>query len=110
MRPLAPGRFDWSGHRSVRVPLDGYLRHSGCFYRAPERLVHERVEPRFDRYQVSIAHRSQEVARYERSYEEGIWLPSPILRPEPPVAPRPVLAPQISIAPPELADYAELCT
>jgi hypothetical protein len=28
----------------VRVPLDGYLRHGPCFYRAPERLVHERVE------------------------------------------------------------------
>jgi transposase len=49
--PLAPARFDWSGYRSTRVPVDGYLRHGGCFYRAPERLVHERVELRFDRDQ-----------------------------------------------------------
>ena len=49
LRPLPPARFDWSGHRSTRVPIDGYLRHGRCFYRAPERLVHERVELRFDR-------------------------------------------------------------
>ncbi len=41
LRPLPPARFDWSGHRSVRVPIDGYLKH-GRFYRAPERLVTRR--------------------------------------------------------------------
>lgn len=110
LRPLSPARFDWSGHRTTRVPIDGYLRHGGCFYRAPERLVHERVELRFDRDQVWIVHRGAEVARYERSYEQGVWLPPPILRAEPPTA---VAAsspqPRITVAPPELADYAELC-
>jgi hypothetical protein len=43
-RPLPPTRFDWSGARSVRAPLDRYLRHGRRFYRAPERLMHERVE------------------------------------------------------------------
>ena len=47
LRPLPRARFDWSGLRIVRVPLDGYLRHGRCFYRAPERLVHQRVELRF---------------------------------------------------------------
>jgi transposase len=110
LRPLPPTRFDWSGHRTTRVPLDAYLRHGGCFYRAPERLVHERVELRFDRDQVWIAYRGSEVARYPRSYEQGIWLPPPILRPEPveQLAP-PVVLPRITVAPPELADYAELC-
>jgi transposase len=109
LRPLPPARFDWSGHRSTRVPVDGYLRHGGCFYRAPARLVHERVELRFDRDQVSIVHRGVEVARYRRSYEQGVWLPPPILRPEPsPVTP-PALLPRIVVPPPELADYAELC-
>jgi transposase len=109
LRPLPPARFDWSGARSARVPLDGYLRHSRCFYRAPERLVHERVELRFDRDQVWLCHRGAEVARYERSYEDGVWLPPPRLRREPPIPlPAPTL-PQIEIAPPELADYAELC-
>lgn len=64
LRPLPPARFDWSGHRTTRVPVDGYLRHGRCFYRAPERLVHERVELRFDRDQVWITHRGSEVARY----------------------------------------------
>ncbi len=109
LRPLPPVRFDWSGHRTTRVPIDGYLRHGGCFYRAPQRLVHERVELRFDRDQVWISHRAAEVARYERSYEQGVWLPPPIMRAEPPaVAPAPVL-PRLTVAPPELADYAELC-
>ena len=108
LRPLPPLRFDWSGHRSSRVPIDGYLRHGRCFYRAPERLVHERVELRFDRDQVWIVHRGQEVARYPRSYEHGVWLPPPVLRPEPPAVPPPVL-PRLTVAPPELADYAELC-
>jgi transposase len=62
LRPLSPLRFDWSGHRTSRVPIDGYLRHGRCFYRAPERLVHERVELRFDRDQVWILHRGVEVA------------------------------------------------
>ena len=108
LRPLSPLRFDWSGHRSTRVPLDGYLRHGGCFYRAPERLVHERVELGFDRDQVWICHRGQEVARYRRSYEQGLWLPPPIMRPEPPVA-APRVLPRVAVTPPELADYAELC-
>jgi transposase len=109
LRALPPTRFDWSGHRSSRVPLDGYLRHGRCFYRAPERLVHERVELGFDRDQVWITHRGQEVARYPRSYEQGVWLPPPIMRPEPPAAPPPVLLPRLTVAPPELTDYAELC-
>ena len=109
LRPLAPLRFDWSGHRSTRVPVDGYLRHGRCFYRAPEPLVHERVELRFDRDQVWIVHRGAEVARYPRSYEQGVWLPAPILRLEPPAAPPPPILPRLTVAPPELADYAELC-
>jgi transposase len=109
LRPLPPTRFDWSGHRTSRVPLDAYLRHGGCFYRAPERLVHERVELCFDRDQVWISHRGVEVARYERSYEQGVWLPPPIMRAEPPTAAAPIALPQITVAPPELADYAELC-
>jgi len=108
LRPLAPARFDWSGQRSVRVPVDGYLRHGRCFYRAPERLVHERVELRFDRDQVWISHRGQEVARYQRSYEQGLWLPPPILRPQPPVVPPALALPPLEVAPPELAVYAEL--
>jgi hypothetical protein len=109
LRPLSPLRFDWSGQRTTRVPVDGYLRHGRCFYRAPERLVHERVELRFDRDQLWIVHRGVEVARYPRSYEEGLWLPPPIMRPEPPAAPAPFVLPRLEVAPPELADYAELC-
>ncbi len=109
LRPLPPTRFDWSGHRSVRVPIDGYLKHGRCFYRAPERLVHERVELRFDRDEVWIVHRGVEVARYGRSYEQGLWLPPPVIRPEPPAPPRPALIAPVAVAPPELHEYAELC-
>ena len=109
LRPLSPLRFDWSGHRTSRVPIDGYLRHGRCFYRAPERLVHERVELRFDRDQVWIVHRGVEVARYPRSYEPGVWLPPPIMRAEPRAVSPPVVLPRVTVAPPELADYAELC-
>jgi transposase len=109
LRPLPPLRFDWSGHRSSRVPLDGYLRHGGCFYRAPERLVHERAELRFDRDRVWILYRGVEVARYRRSYEQGLWLPPPIMRSEPPAVAPPLVLPRATVSPPELADYAELC-
>jgi hypothetical protein len=71
--------------------------------------VHERVELGFDRDQVWIAHRGQKVAHYRRSYEQGLWLPPPIMRPEPPAAPPPLELPSLRVAPPELADYAELC-
>jgi hypothetical protein len=108
LRPLPPARFEWSGQRTTRVPIDGYLRHSRCFYRAPERLVHERVGLRFDRDQVWILHRGVEVARYPRSYEQGVWLPPPIMRPEPPQV-APALVPPLLVTPPELADYAGLC-
>ncbi len=109
LRPLPPARFDWSGHRTTRVPVDGYLRHGRCFYRAPQRLVQERVELRFDRDQVWICHRGFEVARYPRSYAEGLWLPPPIMRREPPAPPPALLVPTPEVVPPELAAYAELC-
>jgi len=110
LRSLPPTRFDPSGARSVRVPLDGYLRHGNCFYRAPERLVHERVGLCFDRDEVWITHQGLEVARYARSYEHGVWLPPPVMRPEPPEPPAPpvTLAP-LQVAPPELDVYAPLC-
>lgn len=109
LRPLPPIAFDYPGRRSTRVPLDGYLKLGGSFYRAPESLIHQRVELRFDRDRVWICHRGETVTRYLRSYDRGLWFPPPQLRPEPPAA-APVtrlVVPQV--APPELADYAELC-
>jgi transposase len=109
LRPLPPFCFDAAGRRSSRVPADGYLKFGRCFYRAPESLVHQRVELRWNRDQVWICHRGHTVADYPRSYEHGLWLPAPRLRPEPPpVAPlAPITGPDI--APPALSDYAELC-
>jgi transposase len=108
LRPLPPTAFDFAGARPVRVPLDGYLKLAGNFYRAPLALVYQRVELRFDRDQVWIADRGQTVARYPRSDEHGRWFPPPRMRPEPPAPapPSPIVA---TVAPPELADYAELC-
>jgi transposase len=109
LRPLPPIGFDAAGRRASRVPLDGYLKHTGSFYRAPEALVHQRVELLFDRDFVWIEHRGQLVARYPRSYVAGTWQPAARMRPEPPqIAPIvPIAAPEV--VPPALADYAELC-
>jgi transposase len=109
LRRLPPARFDYAYARTSRVPLDCYLRHRQSFYRAPESLVHQRVELRADRDTVWICHRGEAVARYRRSYEPGSWLPAPRMRPEPPppVMPAEIVVPEI--APPELADYAALC-
>ena len=109
LRPLPPERFDYAYARESRVPLDGYLRYRGCFYRAPEALVHQRVALRADRDSVWITHRGREAARYARSYEPGSWSPAPRLRPEPPLAPAPTAIAVPEICPPELADYAALC-
>jgi transposase len=108
LRPLPPLRFDYAYARTSRVPLDGYLRYRQSFYRAPEALVHERVELRADRDTVWIAHRGEEVARYLRSYEPGSWLPAPRLRPAPPAAAPPAEIVIPDVVPPELADYAAL--
>jgi hypothetical protein len=91
------------------VPLDGYLKHRGSFYRAPEALVHQRVELRFDRDRVWICHQGRTVADYERSYEPGSWQPAPRMRPEPPPPPAKALVELPDVVPPALADYAELC-
>ena len=109
LRALPPVDFDAAGRRSSRVPTDGYLKHGRCFYRAPEQLVHQRVELRWDRDRVWIEHHGREVAAYPRSYEHGIWQPAPRMRPEPPPPVRlvPIAAPDV--IPPELTDYAELC-
>jgi transposase len=108
LRPLPPLRFDPSAGRVVRVPIDGYLKLGGAFYRAPVELVHQRVELRFNRDEVWIVHRGQQVARYARSYEPGVWLPPALLRPEPP-PPRAPIVERPTVAAPELADYAALC-
>src|SRR4051794_16518974 len=109
LRPLPPIGFDAAGRRASRVPLDGYLKHAGSSYRAPEALVHQRVELRFDRDFVWVEHRGRAVARYPRSYAAGTWQPAPRMRPEPPTAARviPIATPEV--VPPALADYAELC-
>jgi transposase len=109
LRALPPQRFDYAFRRTSRVPLDGYLRFSGSFYRAPESLIHQRVQLSACREAVWISHRGVEVARYVRSYEPGSWQPPPRMRPEPPPAsaPAPIRTP--AIPPPELAEYAALC-
>jgi transposase len=110
LRPLPPVAFDPSVGRPVRVPIDGYLRLGGVFYRAPTELVHQRVELRFDRDHVWIVHRGRTVADYPRSYTAGVWLPPPLMRPEPPPPlPAPVVV-RATVAAPELADYAALCS
>jgi transposase len=110
LRPLPPIAFDAAGRRCSRVPLDGYLKLGGCFYRAPEGLVQQRVELRWDRDRVWIEHRGHPVARYPRSYTPGQWLPAPRLRPEPPAPVAgvvPIAVPDV--VPPALSDYAGLC-
>ena len=109
LRPLPPVAFDYAGRRATRVPLDGYLKLGGSFYRAPESLVHQRVELRFDRDRVWIDHRGQTVARYIRSYDRGRWFPPPQLRPEPPAPANVARLVVTTVTPPELADYSELC-
>lgn len=109
LRALPPIAFDAAGRRTSRVPLDGYLKHAASFYRAPEGLVHQRVELRWDRDRVWICHRGQTVAAYARSYEPGTWQPAPRLRPEPPTVAPPVAIAVPDVVPPELGDYAELC-
>lgn len=45
----AAGALDWWAARVVRVAAGGYLRHTGCFYRAPASLVQQRIELRANR-------------------------------------------------------------
>ena len=108
LRPLPPERFDWSAARVIRVPADGYLRHGGCFYRAPTSLVQQRVELRSNRDEVWVRAHGITVACYRRCYQPGTWLPAPVMRPEPPPAATPAKLTSV-VTPPELADYAELC-
>jgi hypothetical protein len=106
---LPPIVFDAAGRRSTRVSLDGYLKHGGSFYRAPEALVHRRVELRWNRDRVWIEHGGQRVADYSRSYQAGTWQPAPRMRPEPPAPAQLVAITSPAIIPPALSDYAELC-
>ena len=106
---LPPVDFDAAGRRSSRVPLDGYLKLGRCFYRAPEGLVHQRVELRWDRDRVWVEHQGRSVAGYARSYEHGVWQPAPRMRPEPPPIAELVPIAGPAVVPPELSDYAELC-
>ena len=110
LRPLPPVGFDAAGRRSSRVPLDGYLKFGRCFYRAPEALVHRRVELRWDRDRVWIEHHGHTVADYPRSYEQGVWQPAPRHAARAASRSRAVsrcTGPEV--VPPALSDYAELC-
>jgi len=109
LRPLPPIAFDAAGRRSSRVPSDGYLKFGRCFYRAPESLVQQRVELRWNRDRVWIDHHGQTVAAYPRSYEHGVWQPAPRMRPEPPPIAQLIAITGPAVVPPALSDYAELC-
>jgi transposase len=109
LRPLPPIAFDAAGRRSSRVPADGYLKFGRCFYRAPESLIQQRVELRWDRDGVWVERHGRTVAAYARSYEHGSWLPAPRMRPEPPPVAELSPLPGPQVVPPPLSDYAELC-
>lgn len=109
LRALPPVAFDAAGRRASRVPTDGYLKHGRCFYRAPEQLVQQRVELRWDRDRVWIEHHGLSVAAYARCYEHGVWQPAPRMRPEPPPVARLIPIASPAVIPPALEDYAELC-
>lgn len=109
LRALPPVDFDAAGRRCSRVPIDGYLKHGRCFYRAPEALVHQRVELRWDRDRVWIEHQGATVAAYARSYEHGVWQPAPRMRPEPPPIAKLIPIATPAVVAPALEDYAELC-
>jgi transposase len=109
LRPLPPIAFDAAGRRCSRVPLDGYLKLAGSFYRAPASLVHQRVELRWNRDRVWIEHRGHRVADYMRSYVAGTWQPAPRMRPEPPALAPPPAPAAPAVIEPALSDYAELC-
>ena len=68
--------FDFSLNRTVRVPTDGYLRHGGCFYRAPVELVHQRVELHASRDEVWICWRGQSSSAIRGPIGPGSGSPS----------------------------------
>ena len=104
----AAGAFDFSLNRTVRVPLDGYLRYGGCFYRAPIELVHQRVELQPPATGLDLLAR-QRGRRLRAQLSAGVWLPEPRMRPEPPPTAGAGAIAAATVEAPELADYAEFC-
>jgi transposase len=76
LRMLPYSDFDFSVRRSVRVPLDGYVRYGASFYGAPARLVKGCVDLHASRDEVWISSEGLRVAGYTRSYRAGKWLPA----------------------------------
>jgi hypothetical protein len=76
LRVLPQGDFDFSVRRSVRVRLDGYVRHGASFYGAPAGLVNRYVDLHASRDEVWISSGGVRVAGYTRSYRAGKWLPT----------------------------------
>jgi hypothetical protein len=109
LRALPPVDFDAAGRRSSRVPLDGYLKHAGSFYRAPETLVHQRVELRWDRDRCG----SSIAARWSRA-THGATCPDAGSRRRGcglnrPARDRSFRSTAPAVVPPALSDYAVLC-
>jgi hypothetical protein len=101
---LAPRRKAL-GHQGPQGPHPRpALKFGRCFYRAPEALIQQRVELRWDRDRVWIEHRGHNVVSYARSYEHGIWLPPPRMRPEPPPVVELIAPPGPELVPPALSD------
>ena len=109
LRRLPPIAFDAAGRRASRVPLDGYLKHVGSFYRAPEPLVHQRVELRFDRDWVWVEHRGSVVARYAAQLRRRHLAARAADAARAASRCAAVIPIAVPSRPPALADYAELC-
>jgi transposase len=77
MRALPHDEFAFALQRTVRVPLDGYVRHGACFYRAPPAFIGERVELHASRDEVWLAWNDKRLVTYPRSYRTGQWMPEP---------------------------------
>jgi hypothetical protein len=71
LRALPAARFDYAVRAREQGPARRLPALPGCFYCAPEALVHQHVTLKADRDRVWIRHGGAEAARYRPSYERG---------------------------------------
>jgi len=81
LRPLPPRRFQIFTFKYARVHIDYHVEVDKSYYSVPYKLLHQRVEVKYNDHTVEIYYQGKRVASHLRTFKKGIFVTDDAHRP-----------------------------